>query len=266
MVKGTLLTVCLLSSVMLAWGQDLITRTDGVVLKAQVLDVKPNLIRFRLFNAADSLVYQISPQDVRSIQMADGTVKTFTAASAAAPAMERTETSSFNYETEYGRNVVSVYLLDFFYTNLAFAYERIVASGKIGLKFPIMIGLSKETEYYTDAFREQVNYGLGLEVNIYPERQGRFRYYLAPAIHYRSFDFYNYNYRNGSEPGLDEAFMTTLNFKIGAYYQFTRFFMVSADTGIGYRFFHLPDNVEDTYSSYNNRFFVPGNLNLGFRF
>ncbi|KAA3437734.1 hypothetical protein [Rufibacter hautae] len=264
MVKGTLLAVCLLSSVTLAWGQDLITRTDGVILKTKVVEVKPDIIRFRLFDSVDSLVYHISPQDVKSIQMADGTVKTMMPS--AAPVTEEDEKKSFNYETEYGRNLLYFYLLDLLYANLAVAYERIIASGKIGLKFPVMIGLSKESDYYTYAFREQVNYGLGLEVNIYPERQGRFRYYVTPAIHYRSFDLYNFNYYNGSESPYEQGAMTTLNFKIGAYYQFSRFFLVSADTGIGFRIFHFPDTSEEQYPFFDNRFFVPANLNLGFRF
>src|SRR5687768_4126322 len=117
--------------------QDIIIRTDGVEIKANVLDVQTNLVRFRLFRQTDSLVYQISTRDVKAVQMADGTVRSLAEADTSNKLPK-----TFNYETNFGRNIIWLYPFDVVYTNFTIAYERILPTGKIGFRFPITLGLA----------------------------------------------------------------------------------------------------------------------------
>lgn len=263
MANKIFLVFCLLLAVLPAIGQDIITRSDGVVIKAMALEIQPSLIRFRLFQQADTGVYQISSQDVQSIKGADGTTKNFTS-SGEVP----TPALPFNYETSSGRNILWYSPLDLFYSNFRVAYERILASGKAGFKIPLIIGLS-DGNYNTDlasSFRENNRFGAGLEFNFYPFGQGRFQYYFGPAFQARSFRGY---YVNGTQPepqGYNGEYFS-LGFQNGIYYQFTKHFIISADGGVGLRRFREPEMLGIIYyPGDRKRGFVSGTLHLGCRF
>jgi hypothetical protein len=256
------LSICLLFTLVQAYGQDIITRTDGVVLKVTVQEVTPQLIRFRMFGATDALVYQISTADVRTLQRTDGTVQTF-----APMVVEQPVAPSFAYESGLGRNIVSFYPLDLLYGNLSLAYEYILSAGKVGIKIPLTAKVGQSREWYGNDFRRNTIYGLGLEVNLYPNRQGKFRYFFAPSFLYRAYDAYYYDYYGGTnEPESATASVFSVAAKTGVYYHLGRSFLFSADLGLGFRFFNFPK--EDMYYEYerNPRFHIPGNLHLGFRF
>jgi hypothetical protein len=260
MARKLLLLCCLLLAVSSLWGQDLITRTDGVVIQARVLEIKPDQITFRLFQQTDTLVYQISPQDVQAIRMADGSTP-FAAVAAGKPA------APFNFETQSGRNILWYHPFDLIYSNISLAYERIGASGRLGFKIPLVIGLTDpDATPHSYSFRENNRWGTGLELNVYPFGQGRLQYYVGPAFQYRSYRAYYYD-GSRPEPQSSEAGMFTVALKNGVYYQFTRFLIVSADAGIGFRFLQGPE-VSNSYYFVEgrNRAYLPGNLHLGFRF
>ncbi|GGK79503.1 hypothetical protein ACD591_08460 [Rufibacter glacialis] len=248
---------------MVARGQDIITRSDGVILKATVLEISPTLVRFRLFGASDSLLYQISPRDIQTIQMADGSVKTFSPA--ATPTGTSTQDLPFDYETHFRKNILAFYPLDLIFSNFSFSYERISSSGKLGVKVPLIIDMGTNSDFYDNSFRENEIFGIGLELNFYPSGQGRFRYFITPAFHYRSYSVYYYDYRPMQpEPQKADASMVSLALKSGAYFHLSKLFLVGADLGLGYRFFRTPD--EDPYLFERNRVFLPGNIHVGFRF
>jgi hypothetical protein len=257
MAKKLFWLFCLVLALAPAYGQDIITRSDGVVIKARVLEMSPSLIRFKLFQQPDTGVYQISTQDVQVVRLADGSTKSFTPAAAAAP---------FNYYTGSGRNLLWFYPIDLLFSNFTLAYERVLNSGKVGFKIPLTIGLSSanpQNNYY-NSFRENSLFGTGLEVNIYPFGQGRFQFFLGPAFAFRSYQSYYYSYA-GPQPAQQRrnGEMYALALKTGIYYQFTNRFIISGDTGLGFRFLREPD-LPDNY--YENRAYIPGNLHLGFRF
>jgi hypothetical protein len=261
-----LLLLCLLMlAVSLTYGQDLITRSDGEVIKATVLEMPPGLLRFKLYQQADTLVYQISTRDVASVRMADGTTKTFPEAAAA-----KNAAPPFNYYTSSGRNILWFYPLELVYPTVALAYERMVASGKIGFKIPLMIGLysgNTSNNYNTD-IRQNTRFGTGLDMNIYPFGQGRFQYYVGPAFQYRSYRGYFYNTYSSSQPGpkIQNTSLVSLALKTGVYYQFSRFFCVSVDAGLGYRFLRDAHNPDYNFTEHRNRQILTGNLYLGYRF
>lgn len=262
MAKKLLLLSLLVLAVSLSYGQDLITRSDGVVIRATVLEMKPGLLRFRLYQQADTLVYQISTRDVGSVRLADGTLRTFPEAAAA-----KTEAAPFNYETSSGRNILWYYPLELIYPTIALAYERILASGRAGFKIPVMAGLysgNTSSNYNTD-IRQNTRFGAGLDVHIYPFGQGRFQYYVGPALHFRAFRSYYYP---ASPSGLQKQnnALFILALKNGIYYQFTRFFIISGDAGPGFRFLLDPERPNPYAPETKLRRTFTGNLHLGYRF
>jgi hypothetical protein len=259
MAKKLFLLFFLVLAVFHTYGQDIITRSDGVTIQARAVEIKSSLINFKLFQQADSGVYQISTQDVQSVRLADGTTRSFPAPATAAP---------FNYYTNSGRNILWYYPVDLFYSNFTLAYERVLPSGKVSLKVPLTIGLSGSNDpdsYYT-GFRENIRLGAGLEVNFYPFGQGRFQYYLGPALACRSYRTYYYTAAQPT-PQRQNAQMLSFALKNGLYYQFTKFFIISVDAGLGWRFFRKPDRPDNYYDPNDrNHAYLAGSLHLGFRF
>jgi hypothetical protein len=257
-----LLACCLAFAAAPTYGQDIITRSDGVKLQASILDMKPGLIRFKLFGQPDTAVYQISTQDVETVHMADGTTKNFTA-----PADAGKKNRPFNYYTNSGRNILWYYPLDLIYANFTLAYERILPSGKTGIKIPLSIGLSPgNADVYSTSFRDHNRYGAGLEINFYPFGQGRLQYYLGPAFNFRSYKAF---YATTSQfiPEAHNATMYSLALKNGIHFQASRSFILSLDAGLGVRFIRQPE-IAVNYNDYEGRTraYLPGNLHLGYRF
>lgn len=264
MAPKLLLLCLLLLAVSLSYGQDLITRSDGVVIKATVLEMPPGLLRFKLYQQADTLVYQISTRDVASVRMADGAVRTFPEAAAIK------EAAPFDYYTRSGRNILWYYPVELIYPIFALAYEHILASGMVGFKIPLMLGLSSgntSNNYNTD-IRRNTRFGTGLEVNIYPFGPGRFQYYVGPAFHYRSYRGYYYNTYSSSQPGpqIKDTNLVSLALKNGVCYQFSRFLSISVDAGWGWRFLQEAHNPAYNFTEHRNRQILTGNLCLGYRF
>ncbi len=261
MCKKILLLLCCWLLVLGIYGQDIITRTDGVEIKAQGLEIKPGQINFRLYQQPDSLVYQISVQDVQRVKMADGTVRNF-----AAPTNGKKDATEFKYETDLGQNVLWFYPVELPSSNLTLAYERIMAGGKIGFRIPVALGFGSDLQYNSpDDFRRSNRFGTGLEINYYPFGQGRLVYYLGSSFHFRSYRTFFYG-NSSQQPGLQKAYaeMYALSVKNGIFYQISKSFVISLDAGLGFRFFHIP--LPENYYRPNNRAFVPGNLYVGFRF
>jgi hypothetical protein len=266
MVKKLLLLPCLLFALTPIYGQDLITRQDGVVIKATVLERQPSLIRFKLFGQQDTLVYQISTQDVRELRMADGSTKSLPPSVTDPKAGAR-----FDYVAHSGRNILWFSPFDWIYSKFTLAYERISSSGLVGFKIPLVLGLSSSANpYYANSnLKENTRFGAGLEVNYYLFGQGKVQYYLGPALHLHAYKSYYYPgyYPGTPDPQRLNVTMMAVALQNGAYYQFSRFFNVAATIGLGYRYFLFPDTPTNYYDpGTRNRAYVPGNLHFGFRF
>jgi hypothetical protein len=254
-------------TISVTYAQDIITRSDGVEIKANVLDVQTNIVRFRLFQQTDSLIYQINTRDVKAVQMADGTIRSFAEANATYKLPE-----TFDYENSSGQNIIWLYPFDLIYPKFTMAYERILATGKVGFRFPFTFGLAGNSEnIYYNTYRKNNRYGAGLEVNVYPWGQGRLQYYFGPAFNFESYQSYYFDNSSPQRvPQKQNSEMYSLALKNGIYFQFSRFFIISADFGLGIRFFRqseLPANYYYTvYPDNRTRAYFPGNAHLGFRF
>lgn len=256
-----LFLICLLAlAAGCSYAQDRITRSDGTVIGARVLEVRTDLILFRLMPPGDTGVYQISTRDVRLLNLADGSTKTFPQVLA--------EREPFNYETGSGRHIVWFYPLDLLYGNLGLAYEHILLSGKLGLKVPLQIGLgsSDSPQNYSANFRANTRYSTGLEGKFYPFGQGRFGFYAGPALQYVS--YWTYYYPAGNpDPEKRGIKLVSLALKSGVHYQFSPAFSLALEAGLGFHsYLDRPDPGQGYYPENRNTAYLPFNFQLGFRF
>lgn len=244
-----------------SYGQDRIIRSDGAEIVARVLEVRADLIFFRLVPPADTGLYQISTRDVSQLRLADGSTKTF-------PQPAGMEAPSFNFETNSGRHIAWFSPLELLLGNIGLAYEHVLPKGRISVKAPLVLGLSAPDEpgNYSGNYREHTRYTSGLEVNIFPFGQGRFRISIGPAFHFGS--YWTYYYPGGSfRPGRHQVDMLSFSLKNGLYYQFTPHLIISGDIGLGRRVFRDRESPAQGYYRDNRTgAYVPGNLHLGFRF
>lgn len=242
------------------FAQDKITRSDGTVIGARVLEVRSDLILFRLLPPGDTGVYQISTRDVRLLNLADGSTKTFP--------QVLPEREPFNYETSSGRNIGWFSPFDLLFGHIGVGYEHVLPGGKLSFKVPLVLGLSApgEAANYSSNYRANTRYFSGLEVNIHPFGQGRFRFFVGPAFYFAS--YWTYFYPGGSiSPERHSLDMRSFALKNGLYYQFSRHFIVSGDIGLGRRTFRDRDRPDQGYYRVNRTgAYVPGNVHLGFRF
>lgn len=248
-----------------AWCQDIITRTDSVRIEADIVEVKSNQIRYRRYGNTDSSVYIISPMDVLLIKFADGSQRNFTQ-----QATPRQAAYQPDYAVDWGRNIISLYIVDLFFQSFTFSYERVSASGKVGVKVPLSLGTDPREEGYDYSKRDEI-FSVGLAIHIYPFGQGRFSYYAGPQVELASANYYVYNYDYNDPYASPQQVKNTikiysLELKNGVYYQFSRSFLAALDLGVGVRGWSKLEHEGDYYPFYIDRFYVPVNLQVGFRF
>lgn len=256
--------VCCILLIGKGYGQDLIIRTDNVQIQAKVLEIGANQIRFRRSESPDTVTYVISTRDVVTVQLADGTRRSF------APAVDPAQNIEYyNYETGWGRNMISWSVTDIFITNLTFAYERYANSGKFGVKVPVSIGLNPDPENYDGYWRGNRSFAAGLALNYYPFGQGRISYYLGPTAELGLANSYYWDYRDINNPQMLNTDVQVYTFTLnnGAYYHFTKSFMMVVDVGLGLR--KASTDLEDRIYWYDRdrvKFVLPVSLQLGYRF
>jgi len=246
-----------------AFSQDIITRTDSVRIEATVVEVGNEQIRYRLYGKPDSAVYTISTLDVTSVAYEDGTRRAF--APRATPGQTADDT---DYTVDWGRNLVSLSVSDLVFQNITFSYERIAASGMVGVKVPLSLGLNPREIDYDYSLRDR-KFSAGLALHWYPFGQGRFSYYLGPQVELSFINYltYYYDYTNPYPVGEQlhgTARIFSLALSNGMYYQFSKSFYAALDLGLAVRT-NDRENVQ-RYEFYLSRFFIPVTLQAGLRF
>lgn len=77
----TLLIFSLLLFSTFAFSQDMITLSDGRVVKAKILELTPDLVKYKKFDNIDGPTYTVPTSDLLKIKYANGSEDTFTASS-----------------------------------------------------------------------------------------------------------------------------------------------------------------------------------------
>ena len=254
----TLLTLLMLIFIA-AYGfsQDVIYTRDGKKTEVKILEIKPGEIRYKKMSNPDGPDYVILKSQVLLITYANDTFESFgTRTSAKIRPLDTVATT-------YGKNFIAYNTFDLLLTNLTFSYERIIASGMLGLRIPLSIGFGNGNS--NGYFNANVSGGTimasGLDLNIYPSGQGKTRYFIAPSFLITSFNytFYDYSssFNNTYETRVGHQYAVVI--KHGILMQITPHFNMSCVLGLG-----LSQNDTDYDDNTNTKATLE--FNVGYKF
>ncbi len=262
-------SITLLFITSLGFAQDVIYTKDKTKIEAKIIAVGINEIKYQKLNNLTGPEYIVQKSEITLITYANGSFENF----------EIPANNQVNYDPEYNRNdflrngfdsafnknILSYHLADLLNYNFTLSYERLLNSGKVGLKFPVRIGVR---ERYNGS---DLSYSGGIDLNFYPTGQGRFKYYVGPAFEIgnaRNFN-YDFNYIGVNPPRVINDYLFVAGYvNNGAVFQVTEQFSLGTALGIGLR---TRDNSYfnqgriESYGNYpelNARF----EFNLGIRF
>jgi hypothetical protein len=146
-------------------------------------------------------------------------------------------------QNEYGQNMFSFNPIHLIFGNITIAYEYFNLKGRSSFKFPLTIGYSNS------------NFNIGSEIKIFPNKQGKVRYFLGPIVKGGVLDYiknnriYNYKY-------------FSFLFSNGGSFQPTKNFNITIDCGIGPGYLISNSNYSRGISFVNYQI----GLSLGVRF
>jgi hypothetical protein len=249
-MKNWLSVLLLVVASLAAFSQDAIYKTDGTKIDGIVTLVAPTEIRYKAAANPDGPEYIIPTNNIVIIVYKNGTYDLL---------KKKSEKEFLPFDSltiNYGKNIIFMNLAALVPENLFFSYERIINHGYIGLRSPFILGLMH------GASGNNKTIGTGLDINFYPFKQGRVRYFVGPSFevgmkkfYYPYSGQYGYYYNNTEET---ERSYYNLHINNGLMFQITKYFNISAVAGVGVQ-------AED-YGSKKPRSNGTIEFNMGFRF
>jgi hypothetical protein len=240
------------------FSQDIIYKKDGSKEEVKVIFVDVFEIQYKKFDAPESPVYTLDKSNILLITYENGSYDVLTTSE------DKREFEKINLSQNFARNVFSYHLFDLVFGDFGISYERILASGQVGLRFPVAIGFDE----YNDINEFNNLFYSGVGVNFYPTGQGKWRYFMGPQLRFgysRTHDWIYYYDENGNylydEEVIDEGFYTKFFVDNGIQFMPTRNFSISAIGSIGIRYFPEASYDEDVVRT-DGQFAV----NLSYRF
>ena len=258
-MKLLLSTIILCTLVFPVLAQDVIFTSDGKKVEAKILEVGTQDIKYKKSSNMDGPTYLISKTDVLIITYENGSHETFAAQQVRRGNRGRVKPYD-SLTTKYGKNFITYNTIGLLNTNLTFAYERIMAEGHLGLRIPITIGFAVEPDnYYYSSIGRSTVFASGLDINFYPDGQGKIRYFVGASFLMTSFYYKDYY---GSTPSeILTGTQTAAMMKHGLVIQVTPAFNMSFVLGLGVR-------QNQTVGYYDYGVDVKGvfEFNVGYRF
>jgi len=174
-MKKTIITLLALffTISLTSFSQDIMYKKDGSKVEVKVLEINNKEISYKKNSNPDGPAYVISRQEVVLIEFANGEHELIT------PVSTPQEVKEKPFTKDYAKNIIAFHLFDVIFGDVTFSYERIMADGRIGLKFPIAFGFYAYDSYDTPFNFNNIFY-TGIAVNFYPTGQGKWRYFLGP--------------------------------------------------------------------------------------
>ncbi len=186
--------------------QDIIVLTDNTTVVAKNIVVRVNDVEYQNFNDSSKVI--IPRNSVQLISYNDGSQIELNSIQ-----------KSFN-RLDLGNNLVSFHFLDFVISNFTLSYERIISDGKYGIQIPVSIGYKDKpsTIYFPlpmepDYTNKLVSkFYTGINFNIYPTGQARFKYYLGPGLRFGNGLFFENanNYSSNSQQSIKTGYFKFL--------------------------------------------------------
>jgi len=256
-MKAALPLLLLLCFAISSFSQDIIYTTNGDKTEVKILEIKPGEIRYKKHSNPDGPDYVASKSDVLLITYSNGTFESFGARSTVVNEVQPLTTT-------YGKNYIAYNTFDLILTNITFSYERTIAKGLLGIRVPVKVGFGNTNVYGSWYNNSNISSGTimatGLDINIYPNRQGRMRYFIAPSFLVTSFNYTTNDYDNyynsyETKMGIQYAILV----KHGLLMQITPHFNMSCVIGLG-----LSQNETDYEDNTNSK--VTLEFNVGYKF
>lgn len=174
LLTGILFTIFISQAI----SQDIIRLANNDLIVAKNIIVSPEIVTYENFNDDDNKKYSLTKSEIASITYKDGSDIKFV-----------TEKGKIN-NLNLGKNLINFHLFDFVLSNLTISYEILLAEGKYGIQIPISIGYKDETTslplplpFDSDYTNKLVSkFSTGINFNIYPTGQGKFKYLLGPGL------------------------------------------------------------------------------------
>jgi hypothetical protein len=248
-MKKIILSLLILTSAFYikSYSQDIIYKKDGSKEEAKITQVGAREIQYKKFSNLEGPVYSLAKSEIVMITYANGEHEIIT------PQYNAAVSNKQELSTNYARNLLGYHLFDVVYGDFTLSYERILSSGTIGIKIPLGFGYAYNTDYYTnsDNFVKNLVYS-GIGVNFYPTGQGKWRYFLGPAVRFgygkqSSWESIWDEYGNyiGEEEIADEGIYTKFIVDNGIMFTPVRNLSISSIVGVGIRFFPEASQYND---------------------
>jgi hypothetical protein len=246
-----------------AGAQDYIYKKDGSKEAAKIILVSEKEVQYKKFNNLEGPVYSIPKRDITLITYENGDYEAVKSPESAKKAA-KTELAE-----NFAKNLITYQLFDVVYGDFTFAYERILASGSVGIKIPFGFGYAYSSGFNNWNTNRVYNlFYSGIGVNFYPTGQGKWRYFVGPNIrigygkdiYWQSYYDQYGNYISDGEVS-NEGIYTKFFMDNGLMFTPVKNFCVSAVVGVGVRYF--PNASESNNSVMPTGYF---SMNVSYRF
>jgi hypothetical protein len=241
--------------------QDILYKTDGTKEQVKITMVSDKEVQYKKFNNPDGPVYTIQKKDLIMITYENGDFETIKSAN------HDKQAAKAELAENFAKNLLTYHLFDVVYGDFTFSYERILASGTVGIKIPFGFGYAYDIGNFNSNTNWVKNlFYSGIGVNFYPTGQGRWRYFVGPNIRvgYGKMDetagYYD-QYGNWINPVSHEGIYTKFFMDNGVIYTPVRNFSVASIVGFGVRFF--PEAGNNQSSVRPSGYF---SINMSYRF
>ncbi len=270
------------------FAQDTIIKRNNSIIVSQVTEILPGNVKYKKYTNLNGPVYTLPKRDVSYIRYSNGTVDTLN------PSLIISKSGNDRHSkntVSYGNHIAYLSLSDFAFGLATVGYEFIFNEGRFSIKAPISIGLKNAGLDYTSSTSNSISYELnddmgyynsdkifsaGLDMAVFPGRQGMVRYFFGPGIEYGQFYYYSRR-RDPNSPQNQPSYIdykeraayTSIMFRNGVMFQPLKNLTVTGNLGVGiYNSRYLVYDYTGSGSYYDSRIqpTLQGSVNVGYRF
>lgn len=224
-MKKILLFIITFTGFWSARAQDYIYATSGELIVASVSEVNTKEIVYKKYNNPNGPQYRMPLTEIVLIEYQNGTIEKFTV-------LEYDEIPPVDTVSgRWGKNLIGVNLLNIWFSNAHVWYERILNPGfGIRLSVNVHTGPLKDNEF-GDPVWATYTFTSGADLNFYPGRQGKIRYYFGPGFRMGTVREKNLADPNGRKDFIYNYRAIFINNGINL--QATRHLFIGAQLGLG---------------------------------
>lgn len=236
-----LLTIFLFAFAFSSFSQDILYKADGTKEQVKITLLTDKEIQYKKFSNLDGPVFTIPKRDVMMITYENGDFEMMKNST------DNKKADKTDLAENFKKNLISFHLFDVVYYDFTFSYERILASGTIGIQIPVGIGYAYSSDFNNNSSdRVKNKFYSGIGINFYPTGQGKWRYFVGPNIRVGYGKLIDYSYGgyyddqgNWVAEGdrITEGIYTKFFMDNGVIFTPVKNFSVAAVAGVGVRFF-----------------------------